>query len=661
MADEGQIKRLNYFKHQFLKVEDFVLEQNYHVGMRRRHNRHLHTWGVAGDGLKVTNAQGATEVRVSKGLAVDSEGREIILPEEKVLPLSGFDPNTPVYVVISYTEKKTEPSNETGAEGDRRVMEEANLRAVTEKPSGDAGTNILLAKVNRNATKVVTTIDETDRRAAGVEAGELTVRRLTLRPAGDTIDISLWPRLSCSGANQAALENSSLKLDTGREIAFADNGQIRSFDASHRLVFNRANNRMEFYEFGDIVLLTGGANPAERLKVGQTGNVGIGRTAASDKLEVQGNVRATGLSFIDVSGTPYQDNILGITTGLEGTTKWLLVGGITDAGARRIALMGDKIHASGRIGIGTTDPKYLLSFANTLGDKISLWGSGEAHYGFGIQSGLLQIHTDGAGSDVAFGFGSSAGFTETARVKGNGRVGIGTSAPLTQLHIRKDAAGALGPVLTLMNGAGNTNAAVAIDLHTYDPGANNPPSARLQWLDDGNFSNHISFQTKAGGAPANALVERLRITNSGDLVLSANGRVRSPMWRAFQLATALPGGLPKSINFTTNGGLVILFVSGSGWAPNGGLIGMSVKVDGALKGNMRAFTNEPGSHKSFVPGQLVLALDAGQHTLLLEALPGTASDLNDFYNVTAVEMPISAEGLGFIFTGINLGGIVINQ
>ena len=87
------------------------------------------------------------------------------------------------------------------------------------------------------------------------------------------------------------------------------------------------------------------------------------------------------------------------------------------------------LNIDGPLGIGTTTPKYLLNFANVLGDKISLWGNGDPHYGFGIQSGLLQIHTDGAGADIAFGHGPSANFTETARIKGNGRVGIGVSNP----------------------------------------------------------------------------------------------------------------------------------------------------------------------------------------------------------------------------------------
>lgn len=93
---------------------------------------------------------------------------------------------------------------------------------------------------------------------------------------------------------------------------------------------------------------------------------------------------------------------------------------------------GEKMRLTGEgfLGIGTTNPGFLLNFPNAVGDKIALWGNTGNHYGFGIQGSLLQVHTDVVGSDVAFGYGTSASMTETMRIKGNGLVGIGTSTPL---------------------------------------------------------------------------------------------------------------------------------------------------------------------------------------------------------------------------------------
>lgn len=93
---------------------------------------------------------------------------------------------------------------------------------------------------------------------------------------------------------------------------------------------------------------------------------------------------------------------------------------------------------SGNVGIGTTSPGFPLNFANILGDKISLYGNvaGGSSYGFGIQSSLLQIHSDSTNSDIAFGSGSSASLTEVMRIKGNGNVGIGNPSPQQPLDVK---------------------------------------------------------------------------------------------------------------------------------------------------------------------------------------------------------------------------------
>ncbi len=104
-------------------------------------------------------------------------------------------------------------------------------------------------------------------------------------------------------------------------------------------------------------------------------------------------------------------------SGWVGTDRLFTIGNGTDPSLRSDALV---ILKNGNTGIRNSTPGFPLSFATAVGDKISLWSNSSNSYGFGIQSALLQIHTDISASDIAFGYGSSSSFFETMRVKGNG-------------------------------------------------------------------------------------------------------------------------------------------------------------------------------------------------------------------------------------------------
>ncbi|MBL7738103.1 MAG: tail fiber domain-containing protein [Chitinophagaceae bacterium] len=138
-----------------------------------------------------------------------------------------------------------------------------------------------------------------------------------------------------------------------------------------------------------------------------TGNTGIGTTNPSARLHV--------------AGTTYLNGNVGIAT---------------VSASAPLHVTGNTI-LNGNVGIGALIPVFPISFSASAGDKISLAGNtaGAPHYGFGIQGGLLQIHSNAIGSDIAFGYGTSSSFTETMRIKGNSNVGIGTAAPATRLDV----------------------------------------------------------------------------------------------------------------------------------------------------------------------------------------------------------------------------------
>lgn len=142
---------------------------------------------------------------------------------------------------------------------------------------------------------------------------------------------------------------------------------------------------------------------------------------------------------------------------------------------------GLQVSTAGNVGIGTATPGFPLSFPNTLGDKISLWGQTGAHYGLGIQSSLLQIHTALSVEDIAFGYGSSAAFTEIMRVKGNGNVGIGTTSPEQRLDIRSTAGYCMARVVSNDGSKAQMTAynSGELLLNSYTTGGFSPGSIRI--------------------------------------------------------------------------------------------------------------------------------------------------------------------------------------
>lgn len=100
----------------------------------------------------------------------------------------------------------------------------------------------------------------------------------------------------------------ALRLDKDQEIVFADNGQIRSSDNNHRILFRRTEDKMEFREYGSIVFSPGATSGTETAKATlladgsfQFGNGSRLQPDQGGSLELGGNngVAGTGVPYID--------------------------------------------------------------------------------------------------------------------------------------------------------------------------------------------------------------------------------------------------------------------------------------------------------------------------------------------------------------------------
>jgi len=109
---------------------------------------------------------------------------------------------------------------------------------------------------------------------------------------------------------------------------------------------------------------------------------------------------------------------------------------------------------------------------------------------------------------------------------------------------------------------------------------------------------------------------------------------------AIQIFDQKQGPLPINASFTSSGGTLVITFSGSGWTTAGpGRIGMTRQLDGQNVGSAHCFANEAASHKVFTTNMLVQAnVAAGNHRIVLTALPGTNTDQADWFNVTILEI-----------------------
>ena len=137
-------ERNRYFYGKLLTVRDFEVEQRYHCSKRALLNRLLHGSGVV-CGLGVTASDEST-LMIESGMALDYQGREIVLPEtlfRKLQMLEGQETlagKKDAYLCLSYAQEDVEPVNATGAEvGSQRqfdlTREGYRLFLTTEPPA----------------------------------------------------------------------------------------------------------------------------------------------------------------------------------------------------------------------------------------------------------------------------------------------------------------------------------------------------------------------------------------------------------------------------------------------------------------------------------------------------------------------------------------------
>ena len=221
------------------------------------------------------------------------------------------------------------------------------------------------------------------------------------------------------------------------------------------------------------------------------GNVGIGTTSPKNKLDIEGGL-AVGATY---SGT--------VTAPTNGAI------------------------IEGNLGIGTTAPGASFHVNHTTADQVSIFESGDNTANLEIKDNTDSVYLGVRGAQEIAWFGASnlPGTDSINLNTTNGNIGIGTTAPISTVHIES-----LSPYLTISNSSTaiiNGNILGLLNFYSQDSSSNskggmgNIRVIAANNFDSGSVSSDMAFYTHSLGANdgtvLGAATEKMRILANGNV------------------------------------------------------------------------------------------------------------------------------------------------
>lgn len=469
-----EVKRVNYFEGQHLRVTDFEAEQNYHAQMRHLHNRVLHTWGVA-DGLEVNIIENDPHnATIAKGMAIDVCGREIVVPTDQVIdiPKGAGETEGDFYLAICYRE---DCSNDTVtdkcASGFSRKTESFRVAVLKAfPPTWDSD------KIDKDCDKLGKDCNKVSQEGSPeipwVPLAKITLENCKITEIDNSIRSLVKAQFTGSVKIGGDTMYGALIIDRSgvieRNASEATNTNANRIDFLHLLAHDDVQNEREQIGYISTNKNTIGLriindfnNPEDlgdfaSLKVHDVladGNVGIGTFTPKHKLEIHGADNSLVILSTASSGTERNAGLELRTTAEDGVTYIDFTKGSTNTEGSGTPDFSGRISYNetnsgafailgGNVGIGTANPQGKLTVEaathiNVLIDRtdsqdhmtLTVGSDGTGiHFG---NSNRFFISADPYAERNTEGFGN-----EVFTILSSGNVGVSTPNPGAKLHVR---------------------------------------------------------------------------------------------------------------------------------------------------------------------------------------------------------------------------------
>ncbi len=259
----------------------------------------------------------------------------------------------------------------------------------------------------------------------------------TISVGGNTVlNSDVYVSGTTTAAGKIAFNNSSANtIQFATPLVSGGNAMINMFPSGfqnpNRMVIAHSpsyqNWGLQYLDSSDKFNFLSGGTPVLTADLGNQ-RVGIGTNEPNYILDINGRMRLRneGNGSSTTAGIWYNNMANSGVSNFVGNLNDSLFGIYGSSTGWRFVFD----HKNTRMGIGTSNPKVALSFPSNTGKKISLYPGGSGDVGMGVYGNEFRLHSDYSGADITFGYDNyTNGFTERMRVKGDGRVCIGTTSP----------------------------------------------------------------------------------------------------------------------------------------------------------------------------------------------------------------------------------------